>query len=258
MVMSDFSITFINATEATLRFRVQNFSKMKGPRFSPPCYVLNIPWRIMIMARALLNRDMGWSKRYLGYFLQCNADSRSNQWSCYAIGDLTLIGVRPQIEPYRKTIRHIFNAKRNNYGFKFFMLWDDILDTNNGYIEDDAITLELHLITEAPKNMGILYNWGDYSGRIFVPKQKWSDAGKSLSKKNSKFVKENSSVVVKEEKLVKAEELFELLHQHFSPFEMENREITAIRQLSEKIEEEIEDECSSTHNIDSAQKAIKS
>lgn len=201
------------------------------------------------MPRAILDKDMGWSKRYLGYFLQCNAESRSNKWSCYAIGDLTLLGVRPEIEPYRKTIRHIFDAKRNNYGFKCYILWDDVLDTKHGYIDNDSITLELHLITEAPKNLGILYNWGDYKGRIFVPKEKWSNATKSILRRNSKLMKEKRIPVSKEEKLLKAGELFELLHKHISPLGI-GKCATNMRQLTDKIEEELEEEYLSTYNID--------
>lgn len=59
-------------SEATFRFVVENFSKVKESTLSPPTFVRNLPWRIMIMPR--INPP---STKCLGYFLQCNGESES-------------------------------------------------------------------------------------------------------------------------------------------------------------------------------------
>jgi hypothetical protein len=38
-------------SEATFSYRVENFSKLKESVLSPPCYVRNLPWKIMVMQR---------------------------------------------------------------------------------------------------------------------------------------------------------------------------------------------------------------
>lgn len=40
-------------------------------------------------------------------------------------------------------IQHLFYTKENDWGFSHFMLWQDVLDPDKGYIKDDSITLEV-------------------------------------------------------------------------------------------------------------------
>lgn len=56
-------------SEATFRFTVHNFSKLKESMLSPPCYVRNLPWKIMVMPRQSPPTDRQ-SQRSLGFFLQ--------------------------------------------------------------------------------------------------------------------------------------------------------------------------------------------
>ena len=64
--------------EATFRFKVENFSSFKDSVFSKPYIIRHLPWKIKI-------RKTDWR---LGYFLQCNGESQSSTWSCYADADL--------------------------------------------------------------------------------------------------------------------------------------------------------------------------
>lgn len=55
-------------SEATFRFKVENISRLREQLLSPPTYVRNLPWRIMVMPRS----DQGASRNMsLGFFLQC-------------------------------------------------------------------------------------------------------------------------------------------------------------------------------------------
>ena len=55
-------------SEATFSFTVENISKLKEQVLSPPTYVRNLPWRIMVMPRS----DQGQGRNMsLGFFLQC-------------------------------------------------------------------------------------------------------------------------------------------------------------------------------------------
>lgn len=56
-------------SEATFRYQVSNFSKLKDSQLSTPCYVRNLPWKIMVMPRYGPPQDRQ-QTRSLGFFLQ--------------------------------------------------------------------------------------------------------------------------------------------------------------------------------------------
>ena len=62
-------------SEATFSYKMENFSKIKDSVLSPPTYVRNLPWRIMVMPRT--GQPNQQAVKSLGYFLQCNGESES-------------------------------------------------------------------------------------------------------------------------------------------------------------------------------------
>lgn len=56
-------------SEAVFRYTVHGFSKLKESQLSPPCYVRNLPWKIMVMPRTSQTQDRQ-TQRSLGFFLQ--------------------------------------------------------------------------------------------------------------------------------------------------------------------------------------------
>lgn len=87
---------------------------------------------------------------FAGFFLQCNGESDSSSWSCYAIADLRLHSHKPDQVPFSRKIQHLFYSKENDWGFSHFMSWNDVLDPDKGYVKDDSITLEVHVAADAP------------------------------------------------------------------------------------------------------------
>ena len=75
------SINTLNApdearSEATFRFTIENFSKMRESVTSPPTFVRNLPWKIMAMRRTNQTSHVGRDPTVsLGFFLQCNGDT---------------------------------------------------------------------------------------------------------------------------------------------------------------------------------------
>lgn len=94
-------------SETTFRFTVQNFRNLKDSVLSPACYVRNLPWKIMVMPRQAPSPDRQQQKS-LGFFLQCNGESESSSWSCYAMAELRLISHKPDTEPFFRKIQHLF------------------------------------------------------------------------------------------------------------------------------------------------------
>lgn len=93
-------------SEATFKFTVPNFSRIKESVLSPPCFVRNLPWKIMVMQRH--NQPQDRQQKSLGFFLQCNGESESTSWSCYASAELKLYCHKPDGEPFTRKIQHLF------------------------------------------------------------------------------------------------------------------------------------------------------
>ncbi|KAJ8967839.1 hypothetical protein NQ317_016612 [Molorchus minor] len=155
-------------SEATFRFTVHQFSKLKDSVLSPACYVRNLPWKIMVMPRNSHAQDRT-SQRSLGFFLQCNGESESSSWSCYAVAELRLISVRPDVENFSRKIHHLFYSKENDWGFSHFMAWNDVLDIEKGFIKDDAITLEVQVVADAPH--GVSWDSKKHTGYVGLKNQ---------------------------------------------------------------------------------------
>ncbi|XP_015122798.1 ubiquitin carboxyl-terminal hydrolase 7 isoform X2 [Diachasma alloeum] len=155
-------------SEATFRYTVENVSKMKDSQLSPPCYVRNLPWKIMVMPRSSQTQERQ-PQRSLGFFLQCNGESESSTWSCYAVAELRLLSCKEGQEPFSRKIQHLFYNKENDWGFSHFMLWQDVLDPDKGYIKDDSITLEVHVAADAPH--GVSWDSKKHTGFVGLKNQ---------------------------------------------------------------------------------------
>ncbi|XP_011304851.1 ubiquitin carboxyl-terminal hydrolase 7 isoform X2 [Fopius arisanus] len=155
-------------SEATFRYTVENVSKMKDSQLSPPCYVRNLPWKIMVMPRSSQTQERQ-PQRSLGFFLQCNGESESSTWSCYAVAELRLLSCKEAQEPFNRKIQHLFYNKENDWGFSHFMLWQDVLDPDKGYIKDDSITLEVHVAADAPH--GVSWDSKKHTGFVGLKNQ---------------------------------------------------------------------------------------
>ena len=65
----------------------------------------------MIMPRTSNVHERSPTSKSLGFFLQCNGESESSSWSCYAVAELRLLSVRPEIETFSRKIQHLFYSK---------------------------------------------------------------------------------------------------------------------------------------------------
>ncbi|KAK9881124.1 hypothetical protein WA026_014474 [Henosepilachna vigintioctopunctata] len=191
---SDFAIKFHNINEATMRYTIGEFSKMKTTLVSPPCYVLNLPWKMMIIPRHLPYKD-NQLKKYLGLFLQCNEESACKGWSCFAAADLKLISVEKK--SCCRKIRHLFTSKLNDWGYSYFMPWCDILNTDNGFIQNDTVTLEIRFATETPgEHSEMLLDYSMNTCRVCVDMKNYSNEirlsneTRSLDEENTQTKKE--------------------------------------------------------------------
>uniref|UniRef100_A0A182QCW3 Ubiquitin carboxyl-terminal hydrolase 7 n=1 Tax=Anopheles farauti TaxID=69004 RepID=A0A182QCW3_9DIPT len=154
-------------SEATFSFTIPKFSRLTDSVLSPPYYVRNLPWKILAMPRT--NDNAVSPGKGLGFFLQCNGESTSNNWNCSATAELRLMKVDPNADPFIRRIRHTFCMQENDWGFSSFMNWQEILDPANGFIDNDTIRLEVYVIAEPPR--GIFWDSKKHTGYVGLKNQ---------------------------------------------------------------------------------------
>ncbi|XP_062529306.1 ubiquitin carboxyl-terminal hydrolase 7 isoform X3 [Bombyx mori] len=155
-------------SEATFRFIVQNVSELKEQVLSPACYVRCLPWKILVLVRNTTRNDHQPHKA-LGVFLQCNGECSSPGWSCYGLGELKLLSYKPEGTHLCRKIHHMYHCKEDDWGFAHFIAWDDLMNPDNGFVKNDSITLEAHVIAEAPH--GVSWDSKKHTGYVGLKNQ---------------------------------------------------------------------------------------
>ncbi|KAJ0177121.1 hypothetical protein K1T71_007130 [Dendrolimus kikuchii] len=155
-------------SEATFRHTFENISQLKEQVLSPPCYVRCLPWKILILVRNTTTPDRQQQKA-LGIFLQCNGDCDSSGWSCFGLGELKLLCHKPDRQHRCKELHHTYHCKENDWGFAHFISWDELFNVENGFVKDDSITIEAHVIAEAPH--GVSWDSKKHTGYVGLKNQ---------------------------------------------------------------------------------------
>nr|XP_015215607.1 PREDICTED: ubiquitin carboxyl-terminal hydrolase 7 [Lepisosteus oculatus] len=153
-------------SEATFRFVVERFSRLGESVLSPPCFVRNLPWKIMVMPRFYPDRP---HQKSVGFFLQCNAESDSTSWSCHAQAMLKIINYKDDEKSFSRRISHLFFHKENDWGFSNFMSWSDVTDPEKGFIEDDKVSFEVYVQADAPH--GVAWDSKKHTGYVGLKNQ---------------------------------------------------------------------------------------
>ena len=138
--------------EATFTFKLTNFSQVKEYVLSPAIMVRNLPWKMMIKpTQGGGNPQTGtWPNKSMGYFLQCNEESKDSSWSCQAQVKLKVLSVVPGNTAFSRKISHLFYWKENCFGYSHYMKWADVVDPKKGFIKDDTVTLQVHVKADVP------------------------------------------------------------------------------------------------------------
>ncbi|KAM9305557.1 ubiquitin carboxyl-terminal hydrolase 7 [Gastrophryne carolinensis] len=153
-------------SEATFQFTVERFSRLSESVLSPPCFVRNLPWKIMVMPRFYPDRP---HQKSVGFFLQCNAESDSTSWSCHAQAVLKIINYKDDEKSFSRRISHLFFHKENDWGFSNFMAWSEVTDLDKGFIEDDKVTFEVYVQADAPH--GVAWDSKKHTGYVGLKNQ---------------------------------------------------------------------------------------
>ncbi|KAF8356289.1 math-33 [Pristionchus pacificus] len=162
-----------------LRLDIPNFSEFcrleqdKTQRISKSVWVRGLPWKILAIPRIVDNRNDRTLRhtKALGFFLQCNGGDigEGATWNCVASASLHVLSKRPGVEPHVRRITHTFYPKENDWGYSSFMHCEQLANPMNGFIENDTITLAVHVYAEAPH--GVAWDSRKHTGFVGLKNQ---------------------------------------------------------------------------------------
>jgi ubiquitin carboxyl-terminal hydrolase 7 len=160
-------------SEGNISFTITNFSNNKERCLSPAIFVRLLPWKIMIMppreneSQDELQLD---ESKSIGFFLQCNGESKAPSWSCNASAQLKVINQENSEATITRKISHLFHTKENDWGFSNFMKWNEICDPAKGFIDNEgSVTFEARVVADAPH--GVRWDSKKYTGYVGVKNQ---------------------------------------------------------------------------------------
>lgn len=146
---NDSDVTYSRSrAKATFSLRIPNCSKLTTSKYSQPCFVRNLEWRIMITPKFNAEKI-----KQLGFFLRCCEDKESTSWSCNANADLRLLSVVKGQKPFIRKIDHKFSFEEIDWGFTSYMKWEDVMNPEKGFIKNDTITVDVHMEAEPPQGV---------------------------------------------------------------------------------------------------------
>uniref|UniRef100_A0A915LYV6 Ubiquitin carboxyl-terminal hydrolase 7 n=1 Tax=Meloidogyne javanica TaxID=6303 RepID=A0A915LYV6_MELJA len=151
--------------EGQITLKIEKFSEFahEGPesrRLSEPVYIRGLPWKILAIPREMGRRPpMGAAsmQKCLGYFLQCNADNTDPSWNCSGNATLKILAQKPGKEDHVRKISHVFHAKENDWGFAQFMTFENIMNPDDGWYDEETDTIILFVEVTADAPHGV--NW---------------------------------------------------------------------------------------------------
>ncbi|KAL0849829.1 hypothetical protein ABMA28_011768 [Loxostege sticticalis] len=115
---------------------IKNVLKKDKDVWSTTFLLQNLKWKIHFIKQTKDSVD------YFGIFFYCNWESTS-QWSCNA--DIEIILLRADKEEYKQRFTNKYTLNKNHCGPGQFITISDLLNPNNHYIKDGAITLQMHM-----------------------------------------------------------------------------------------------------------------
>lgn len=105
-------------------------------RLSEPTHIFGLPWKVLVMPRLSAESSGGGvgngsprpkksrtelTEKTLGFFIQCNSDSKEASWRCTATAVLCVRAQKAGVKNYTRHIAHTFCKDEDDWGYSRFM-----------------------------------------------------------------------------------------------------------------------------------------
>ncbi|KAH8252556.1 hypothetical protein KR032_000608 [Drosophila birchii] len=130
--------------QATYRYYIPNVARLTNLVESPQLMIRSMQWRIRVIPNSV----------GLGVFVHCSGIQEFPNWSCNATVEFRILSYRTGVGSYVKgPIKHIFNAKEDDYGYGTFVSWQKLLLMVDAYAPYKGILLEVQISAKPPQGM---------------------------------------------------------------------------------------------------------
>ena len=131
----------MDPSKSTFRLTVSKFSKLTDWASSPSFLIQDLPWMIKV------NRETT-SPDSLSYFIQRKKGTFSRTWSCRASLEFRIKSFKNK--DFVRKCSHLFTASEHDCGYTEYKSWADLINPENGFINNDQVTFEVKISAESP------------------------------------------------------------------------------------------------------------
>uniref|UniRef100_A0A7E4UL06 BTB domain-containing protein n=1 Tax=Panagrellus redivivus TaxID=6233 RepID=A0A7E4UL06_PANRE len=130
-------------TKGTIKLIISNLGGLKTKVTSSFHNIANLPWRLAAKTETSKRTN---GIRFFSIYIDCNPESESTLWSCEAVVEFALIAQRPCGSDFTRTFTNTFSYNSNNWGFPSFIEFSDITNADKGFIRNDKVVVEAHIV----------------------------------------------------------------------------------------------------------------
>ncbi len=149
--------------EGKIKWEISSLSTLtKEGQKSPVQKIADLPW--LLDARTECSERTG-NEEFFSIYIYCNQDSESTLWSCEAEVLFRLISQKENIpDVSKRTPVSTFNKQTStNWGVTRFLKWDDIINSEKGYMKNDGVIVEALIKVKKTSGVGSSPNTFNFS-----------------------------------------------------------------------------------------------
>lgn len=125
-------------SEVSFKFDVQNISALNEVS-SPQFHIYGVPWKVKVCKKNKNNEP------YLAARLFCAKKDKSSNWTHAATATFKLFSSAVNVNAIVKHASpYVYDSKGLGYGDRMIW-WPDLFDVTKGYVQDDAIQLDIKI-----------------------------------------------------------------------------------------------------------------
>ncbi|KAL3080392.1 hypothetical protein niasHS_011325 [Heterodera schachtii] len=140
-----------NKYEETLEMEIEKVSEFAleevgSDRLSEAMNIWGFSWKILAKIKTKNENN----KKWLGFFLLCDASEKNGNWSRKCSATLRIVSQKSDVEDFKRELDEtVFNNKEKSWGFKFIS-FAELMDPSKGLYnkDEDKVTLAIDFTCE--------------------------------------------------------------------------------------------------------------
>lgn len=124
------------------RVSIKNVSKKDATRYTPEVVVGGIRWKMEFQK----------GSDAFSIFLRATTEDMAPNWSYKVNATFSLLSYSADGSPFARQIEKVFRRElQSSWGYKEFISWEKLMDTDKSYVLNDCVILEIAIKVDEPK-----------------------------------------------------------------------------------------------------------